>query len=162
MLMLALASSANAGVVTLTAGSTNSTTLTTNSLVLGPHEVAELIAYPFEFSSSANLYAVKDGLPVRYAQPRNVNGGLGYLDPFIVAGPAVIQFISVSPVLCTFRVTPEPFPPDRTIIVSPGTNRTEVTLECSTNLVQWSAATNGIYGPMPEAKFFRIKVEKLQ
>lgn len=64
--------------------------------------------------------------------------------------------------LCTVRVSPEAFPPDRAVLVAPGTNQTRVTLECSTNLLNWFTATNGIYGPLPEAKFFRIKTEPVQ
>ena len=42
------------------------------------------------------------------------------------------------------------------------TNQFNIALECSTNLVNWSSATNGAYGgSLTEAKFFRIKVEKI-
>ena len=34
-------------------------------------------------------------------------------------------------------------------------------MECSTNLVQWAAATNGVYASPDQAKFFRIKAERV-
>ena len=34
-------------------------------------------------------------------------------------------------------------------------------MECSTNLVHWVPATNGIYGSPTEAKFFRLKADKV-
>ena len=82
------------------------------------------------------------------------------LDPLIVAGPATIRLISSGQgTLATFRLTPEAFPPDRTMLIPPGTNQVRLALECSTNLVEWFPATNGVYGPLPVAKFFRIKLD---
>ena len=100
------------------------------------------------------------------------NGGYFFIPPkpVIFSGPATIQLSITSgvgvgggtltvPISITVEITPQSFPPDKTILVPPGTNQVAITLECSTNLVQWSPATNGVYGPMPEAKFFRIKAQ---
>lgn len=57
-------------------------------------------------------------------------------------------------------IAPAPFPVGRTVVVS-DTNAVMISLEVSTDLVYWQAATNGIYDGSPAAKFFRIKVERL-
>lgn len=46
-------------------------------------------------------------------------------------------------------------------VLSSGTNQVFVTLESSTNLVNWSTATNGVYGSPDEARFFRIHMEEV-
>ena len=154
--------SARAGIVTLTANTND-----VAELRIGPYEVAELVSYPAVMNSDGgSLVVVKDGKTIPYRLPF-WPGAQTAIDTLIVAGPATIQFrMSGAPNtragLCTFRVSPEAVPPDRTILVPPGTNQTQITLECSTNLVHWFSATNGIYGPLPEAKFFRIKAERLQ
>jgi len=93
---------------------------------------------------------------------------LGIQTPLIMTGPATIVFqdmaLNRSPenlAFLTFELTPLSFPPDKTLIVLPGTNGANVTLECSTNLVDWSTATNGVYNNLPSAKFFGIKAERL-
>jgi hypothetical protein len=147
-------------------------TLTANTnevaeLTIGQYEVAELVSYPTTMNSfGASLTVLKDGktIPYRYSTWPAAQSAI---DALTVVGPATIRFAvqggpNSYPGLCTFRVSPEAFPPDRTIILPPGTNQVQVTLECSTNLSQWFPATNGVYGPMPEAKFFRIKLDKLQ
>ena len=163
-------SSLHAGIVTITATGifdTNGvlTTVGTNRFELGPYEVAELLSWPLAVNSGrAFLDIIKNGAQATYyrqslTQPNTESP----MDSLVVAGPAILQFrASGVGNFCTFRITPESYPPDRSIILSPGTNRTLVVLECSTNLLQWFTATNGVYGPLPEAKFFRIKVDAVQ
>src|SRR4051812_33016413 len=50
------------------------------------------------------------------------------------------------PAFLTLEIAPSAFPPGKTLIIPPGTNTVQVALECSTNLVQWIPATNGVYG----------------
>jgi hypothetical protein len=162
-----LAFAVNAEIVTLTASGTDlgngNFSPNTNQFSIGPYEVAELLSFPSAatgIGSPVWLDIVKAGktlsllnVPTTEVQaPR---------PPIVVAGPAtfVLRASNADGNFCTFRVTPEAFPPDRTLILPPGTNQTQVTLECSTNLVNWSSATNGVYGPSQEAKFFRIKME---
>jgi hypothetical protein len=88
--------------------------------------------------------------------------------PISMAGPAMVTLNSnfadrgAEPAFVTFEITPQSFPPGQTLIVPPGTNQVLVTLECSTNLVNWLSATNGVYGSPTEAKFFRIRGSKVQ
>ena len=67
-----------------------------------------------------------------------------------------------SPAFATLEITPEPFPPTKTITIEPGTGGAAITLEASTNLVNWTSATNGVYTNLMEATFFRIKAERIR
>lgn len=152
---------AHAGVITLTAKDNGGTNYT-EELSIGPYEIAEVISFPHSINHVNRLYIIKDGKTFSYNFLQNNQPEP--FDPLTIAGPATFRLVAVIPngvALCTIRVSPEAFQPDRTILLPPGTNQARVTLECSTNLVQWFAATNGVYGPLPEAKFFRIKLEPL-
>ena len=150
--LFSLTQIATARVVTLIVGPA-----ATNEVAIGSFEVAELSSYSFTHAGAFDVQLEKDGAVTHlYLQ------GLPTAPvKHVIAGPALLRVVShwSEYGYCTFTITPESFPPDRTIIAMPGTNHTSITLECSTNLVQWSPATNGVYGPMPEAKFFRIKAQ---
>ncbi len=79
-----------------------------------------------------------------------------------VAGPAVFTLneSGQSYVYATFKITAQSYDPNRTLILPPGNEQFQVSMESSTNLVQWTAATNGVYGSPAEARFFRIRMEK--
>ena len=88
--------------------------------------------------------------------------------PAFVAGPADIVFYRGTGAnhggrnsYVTFKVAPESFPPDKTIIIPEGTTGARIALECSTNLIHWSVATNGFYTGTNGAKFFRVTGERL-
>lgn len=136
---------------------------TTNSFSIGPFEVAELLSFPADATPNGGvawLDVIKDGKTLSLVTL--ASRGIQYpLTPVIVAGPATFSLRSANAEgnFATFKITPEAFPPDRTLIVPPSTNQSRVTLECSTNLLQWTSATNGLYGPSEGAKFFRIKME---
>jgi hypothetical protein len=53
------------------------------------------------------------------------------------------------------------FDVNKTLILPPGTNQIYITLESSTNLVNWVAATNGVYGSPDTVIFFRIRTKAL-
>jgi hypothetical protein len=61
----------------------------------------------------------------------------------------------------TVKITPESFPPNQTLILPPGTNQVQITLQSSTDLKNWITATNGIYGSPTTAQFFRIQMTVL-
>ena len=155
---------ADAAVVTLTAAVTNGTNGFAE-LSISPYEVAEVLSFPTFLNTDAALDVHKDGRVYEMRANTFDSKIPKYLDPLIVAGPAVIRLTAFNspgkPAFCTIKVTPEAYPPDRSILVPPGTNQVFLTLQCSTNLVHWFPATNGVYGPLPEAKFFRIKLEPL-
>lgn len=158
---------AKGDVITLTAsgvdlGNGNYAT-TTNSFSIEPFEVAELISFPAHVApngGTVRLDIVKNGRTLTILSSTS-NGFQQPLPSIVIAGPATFTLRSANAEgnFATFRITPEAFPPDRTLIVPSGTNQTRVALECSTNLVVWTTATNGLYGPSEGAKFFRIKME---
>jgi len=81
----------------------------------------------------------------------------------IMKGPVTFVLMGQldTPAYLTLKLMPAAYPPARPVIIAPGTNQFQVTLETSTNLVYWAAATNGVYGksrrravlshPSPEA-----------
>ena len=72
-----------------------------------------------------------------------------------------INRAQTQPAFVTIDITPDSYPPDKAVTVPPGAAGASITLECSTDLVHWIAATNGVYIDLPAAKFFRIKAEKV-
>lgn len=78
----------------------------------------------------------------------------------IFRGPGKLALRSTGgTALATFQILPERVDPTKTAIVYPGSNNTSVvSMICSTNLLNWYPATNGIYSG-DVAKFFRINVE---
>jgi hypothetical protein len=86
------------------------------------------------------------------------------LATFIFRGPATIALRrgeSQHAAFATFVVSPEPYRPDKSITIAPGAGGAVITLECSTDLVNWTATTNGIYTNLSAAKFFRIRAERV-
>jgi hypothetical protein len=63
--------------------------------------------------------------------------------------------------MATFDVSPQPFGPDKTITVPAGAGGANVIMESSSDLVNWTAATNGVYANLPAARFFRIRAERV-
>jgi hypothetical protein len=80
-------------------------------------------------------------------------------------GPAIFRARAAeggppfSSAVLTVKIMPESFDPNKTLILPPSTNQVSISLETSTNLVNWSVATNGIYGSPNEARFFRIHMQ---
>ncbi len=135
------------------------------ALTLESFQSAELLSFPAVSTTSQTLWIEKDGIRVVYSTAAP-GGPSPFFKPLVVAGPAKIRVNNSDPVnagnlLATFRLSPEPYPPDRAVIVSPGPGGANVTLQCSTNLVDWSSATNGVYTNEPVAKFFRIRLDKI-
>jgi hypothetical protein len=99
------------------------------------------------------LRVIKDGVSFGYAS------GIG---SYTVAGPAVFQLTAPSSRygFCTIEITPESFPPDKTLIIPQGTGA-NITFECSTNLLDWNPVWQGNYTNAPSNKFFRIRADRL-
>src|SRR6267143_2248428 len=107
---------------------------------------------------SVSLNVIKDGINVG-----SLNPGSYFVVGTVVAGPAVFQVRPVSTVergFCTIEITPESFPPDKTLIIPEGTGA-NITFECSTNLLDWAPVWQGTYTNAPSNKFFRIRAERL-
>jgi|GEM_PF-4432652 len=80
-------------------------------------------------------------------------------NPFIVAGPATLRVLNGGATLVTYKYLPNTFDPNKTLILPPGTNLVNVTMQSSTNLVNWVTATNGVYGSTNSAMFFRVNIQ---
>ena len=171
LLFLALSSVAcvaEARYVTLSVSGTNQT----EQLTLQDFEVARLVSasdpqsafsLTVAKSSFSTFFLYKDLQGCSFCSPY-------YVPPksIVATGPATFTLMSGidsrstnNGAFITFEILPETSPVDKTLIVPPGTNRVEITLESSTNLVSWATATNGVYGSPDEARFFRIHLRKL-
>ncbi len=77
------------------------------------------------------------------------------------AGPATIQLQgnSYGATFATVEVEPGPFPPGKTLTVGAYSGNVQVTMQMSTDLVNWTPAVNGmVYTNSPDARFFRIEL----
>jgi hypothetical protein len=102
----------------------------------------------------SRFFVVKDG---RSVQISSVNP-----EP-VIAGPAVFQFQpgqGGGTSFLTIEISPESFPPDKTLIIPQGTGA-NITFECSTNLLDWNPVWQGTYTNAPSSKFFRISADRL-
>lgn len=90
------------------------------------------------------------------------NNGYTAPKPCVITGPATLTLLntgnpsrtSTSAAFATFEILPAYSDVNQTEILPPSPNKVFVTLESSTNLVQWSDATNGVYGSPDSARFF--------
>lgn len=159
--IMLVAAGSNARVITLTEKATGATPGIAEVYVES-YEVAEVVSFPVAMNINSSVEVLKDGRKSILQQL--VVGGQQF-EPLIVAGPATIRLVvgsNSSAGLCTIKITPEAYPPDKSILVAPGSGGAAITLECSTNLVNWTATTNGVYTNLPAAKFFRIKAEQIR
>jgi hypothetical protein len=122
----------------------------TNSLTVAPYETVELLSFPVA-GGSRNLYFKRDSVWYLYQDK----------SPLFIAGPATIELRGTGGI-ATFRLTPDSYPPDKSILIPPGNGGAVITLECSTNLVDWTVAQNDTYTNQPVAKFFRIRAQRIQ
>lgn len=135
----------------------------TNITVLSG-ETAEIVSSHYDSTDPAGITfcrprIVKDGYTVR-GVPANYPLGTGTAQHgTVVAGPATIINDCAGAIL-TVKLTPDNYDVNKTLILPPGTNQVCVTLESSTNLVNWADSTNGVYGSPDLARFFRIRMEK--
>jgi hypothetical protein len=132
---------------------------TTNEFAVASNETAKLVSYVPPGTRSSSLYVIRKQATIRIRlESWNPESA-----PLIFAGPALVRLVSADeePSFCTFKITPEFFPPDRTVIVPADGLKTAITLEASTNLVSWAAATNGVYSSTNSPQFFRIRLDRV-
>lgn len=88
--------------------------------------------------------------------------------PVEFAGPATIQLVYAPNGpggnfvgYATFDIEPGPYPPGKAVTIGAYSGNVQVTMETSTDLVNWTAAVNGaVYTNSPTAQFFRITLVK--
>lgn len=136
----------------------------TNSFEITSGETAHLISMIRSATNGGELkiYVQKDGV-VGLVKPSVRNNEI-YITPdtLVVNGPAKLLVVGTGGNMATFKITPDQYPPDRTVVVPGGPGGATVTMECSTNLVQWESAVGGTYTNLPGVKFFRIKLDRIQ
>ena len=139
----------------------------TNALDIAVGESLQLVdvvsAYPFagrnEGRGTMDIFIQKDGPPyLLHDILLNPFGVTSLMRP-IIAGPARLMVVSTYGML-TVKIIPTAVNPNQTLIVPPGPGG-NVVMECSSNLVNWVTATNGVYADPTTAKFFRIRLESL-
>lgn len=131
----------------------------TNQISIVEGETAQVVSFLTSGGSGAISYCQKDGAIFNSISSSGVgaNGAT-------ITGPATFTVVAQGQDnrgLLTLKIMPNTFAPDKTLIIPPGTNQFSISLESSTNLVNWSTATNGIYGSPDEARFFRIHMQKV-
>lgn len=112
-------------------------------------------------NSIATVKSVGGPGPLLTASFPNCTVGIG--PGSVLAGPATIQLTQLSGytpgAFATISVEPGPFPPGQTAVVGAYTGNVQVTMQVSTDLVNWTTATNGqVYTNSPTARFFRIQL----
>ena len=156
-----LCQTASARVVTLTC----TATVMTNEVVVGSNEVVKAIYFHDPLGTDSQ----KRGYVSLWIGDSRVHYSLGSaagLPQFTVAGPTTITLVQrnltgESMALLTLEIGPSHFPPDKTLVIPEG-GGANIALECSTNLIDWTSATLGVYTNQPSNKFFRLKAERLQ
>lgn len=160
--------------VTLSVGGTNQT----DQLTIQGVETARMISACDHLNPEGvfGLTVAKSSFSISYdnrdLQGYALNPYNNFIPPksIVVAGPATFTLLSNygsnsrdtnQGAFITFEILPATSSVDKTVIVPPQTNKVEITLESSTNLVSWATATNGVYGSPDEARFFRIHLRRL-
>jgi len=145
--------------VTIIAGPGSGATATTNQVSVAETETAQVVDFITVPNGSQKFVVVKDG--VTFDKPGQVGPPP---TPSFVKGPAQIILTAGygQRAMLTLRLLPDSYDVNKTVILPPGTNQVFVSLETSTNLVNWTTATNGVYGSPDYARFFRVKMTAQQ
>lgn len=83
-----------------------------------------------------------------------------------IAGPTSISITTGSsttrngPILVTIEILPSAYSVTNSVTLGPGQGAA-INLEASTDLVQWTPTTNGVY-TAPSVMFFRLNLQRLQ
>lgn len=145
----------------------------TNTFTINQNQAAEIMSVrPILYNSqytqltvsnngavfNGNTFMSADGYAVNYVG-QSVSPSKGT----IIQGPATFTLSSSggANAFLTLKIIPESYDPNKTLIVAPGTNQVQITLQVSPDLVNWTTATNGIYGSPTTAQFFRIREDNL-
>ncbi len=106
---------------------------------------------------------------IRNTTPGNNIYANYYTPDLMIAGPATVSLATtsykngiteLSQAILTLDVEPVPFPPGKTLTLGANSGNAQVTMETSTDLVNWTSAVNGqLYTNSPTARFFRINLQ---
>ena len=154
--------SMNAKVVTLAIGHGK----LVDEITIGTNEVAEIV-FLFDTSDGSRVKFSKNGYAWTSQSPFLKPTYAGYLGKVVLAGPAAFE-LSYGPgtadkeiAFLTIQITPESFPPDKTLIIPPDSKGANIIMEQSTDLVNWSVSAPGAYTNMTNNLFFRIRADRI-
>ncbi len=114
---------------------------------------------------SVSIVRIQSGANLIDMSAKNlIRTGWANTPDFMIAGPATISLITQGgdngQAILTLDVEPAPFPPGKTVTIGANSGNVQVTMEMSTDLVNWTPAVNGmVYTNSPDARFFRIKLQ---
>jgi hypothetical protein len=131
----------------------------TNSAIISVPVNSYAVVRSADYSYGGTLLINIQG--VSFAKDLSIEGVNG----LTISGPATIQLQAqcclYMPSFATIEVVPGPFPPDKTATVGAYSGNVQVTMQMSTDLVNWTPAVNGmVYTNSPDARFFRIQLVK--
>ena len=131
----------------------------TNELTIAATETIEVVTFT-GYPDHVELDVVKNGTTFSYTPGSSIGS---WYRPLTMKGPATVRLIgnlADTIAFCALKITPESFPPDKTLIIPADTTGATVALECSMDLLSWQTATNGFYTGTNGAKFFRIRADR--
>ena len=135
----------------------------TNSFQIAEGEIAEVVST--DSSATVVITILKDGNSIAGKGPSLGNPGTIIVGPAVIVGDGVYSGgqndNDFRTSMFTLKITPSTYDVNKTLILPPGTNQIYVGMESSTNLVNWSDATNGVYGSPEVARFFRMRQSTL-
>jgi hypothetical protein len=146
--------SAKARIVTLTVGGTNTSAL----LTVHTNEAFSIVS---GYGSPVSIEKGGQTFTFQTANFSETSSSHPNLNRLTVAGPAVVRLVGSFPSFVTVELLPDPFPPDKTIVLAQGT-KASIVMEASTNLVQWVPVTPGSFTNNPVSLFFRLRADPIE
>jgi hypothetical protein len=150
---------------------------TTNSFEIADGEIAELVSFPATFNyglgRSVQVYRSGKRIVEIQAPSPGQSGNSFPQNPVIVAGPARLELyagphrslpqigVPLVTAICSFRIFSDRYHPPGTMVIPPGAGGGVIKLECSSNLITWDTATNGVYAGHSTAKFFHLALDRI-
>jgi hypothetical protein len=129
-----------------------------------PYHITLLPGQSFDlaFGSAAEVVCAYNLWSTRF--PTGQTKDLGPVNlPYVCAGPVLLSCKQFGPSdaegFVTFKITPGPSDPLKTLVVPPTTNTVRVVLQSSVNLVDWVHAAAVVLTNPPSATFFRTVIE---
>ncbi len=143
----------------------------TNEVQIAQNQIATIKTYydeeHFNTSTAGHcsvIQVVKNASLFQVEHTAFIDGN--YNSGVVIAGPALIRLRTFTSnpdrgAMVTLDVQPSQYPPDKSVVIGAYSGNVQVTMQVSTDLVNWSTADNGsTYTNSPDARFFRILVDK--
>lgn len=135
----------------------------TNTVNIADFEYVKVLSLR-DFANNSTLAVSTSGANIVYGpnSPGGINASLG----LVIAGPAQVTIrtgnsrFASDPLFVTMEIGPTAYPVTNSVTLGLGQGA-EVNLESSTNLVQWTGTTNGLY-TAEQAMFFRLHLRRVQ